>query len=67
MMNNVSLKEAAATARKEYYREYRARNKDKFNEYSKQWRANHPDKVKQYTEKYWMKKAMEMLANSERS
>lgn len=64
-MKNVTAEELAAQYRKEYYREYRARNKDKFNEYSKQWRAEHPDKVKQYNETYWMKKAKEAFSNSD--
>lgn len=64
-MNNVSLKEAAAEARRAYQREYRAKNKQKLDEYAKQWRKDHPDKLKEYEAKHWMKKAMEMLASSE--
>jgi len=30
-------------------------------EYLREWRRNNPDKVKEYNERYWKKKALEML------
>lgn len=44
-------------AKRDYYKEYRAKNKDKLNEYQREYRANNKDKVKEYNKNYWLKKA----------
>lgn len=49
-LNEKQLKELAIKARREYHRE---------------WRRNNPDKVREYREKYWQKKALEILAEEE--
>lgn len=43
--------------KRDYYKQYRADNKDKINAYQRQYRADNKDKVKQYNKKYWLKKA----------
>ncbi len=43
-MNEVKAIDAAAKARREYFR---------------QWRSNNKDKVKEYNKRYWEKKALE--------
>lgn len=64
-MNNVTLKEAAAEARREYGREYRKRNKEKLDEYQRQWRKDHPDKVKEYAENYWTNRVLKSMGADE--
>lgn len=54
------MTEAALKARKEYARQYRAKNRDRLNEYKRKWRKANPEKVNEYTERYWNKKAAEM-------
>jgi len=48
--------DAKSNDRKEYFKNYRAENKDKLNEYQREWRAEHPEKVQEYQKRYWMKK-----------
>ena len=35
------------------------------NRYQREWRKRNPDKQKQYIERYWMKKAQQMLNRKE--
>ena len=35
-------------------------------EYLREWRKRNPDKVKEYNERYWRKKALEMLKESKK-
>ena len=55
------LNEAAIEARKKYFREYRARNRDRLNARQRQWHKEHPEKTKKYLERYWLRKAAKML------
>ena len=43
--------------KREYYKQYRDKNKEKINNYQRNYRANNKDKVKQYNKTYWLKKA----------
>lgn len=43
--------------KREYYKQYRDKNKDRINDYQRNYRANNKDKVKQYNKNYWFKKA----------
>lgn len=43
--------------KRDYYKKYRDKNKDKINDYQRNYRANNKDKVKQYNKTYWLKKA----------
>ena len=45
------------SARKEYYKKYRAEHKERLNEQQRIWRNNNPDKTKQYQERYWTKQS----------
>jgi hypothetical protein len=51
------MKDAGEKARKEYFQNYYAENKERLNEYNRKWRAENPDKVKEYNERYWERKA----------
>ena len=35
--------------------------REKQREYLREWRKKNPDKVKEYNQRYWRKKALEML------
>lgn len=47
--------------KRDYYKEYRDKNKDKLNEYQRQWRKENKDKVKDYKHTYWLKKAVNQI------
>lgn len=51
------MTDKAIEIKREYARQYRAKNREKLNEYSRNWRKENPDKVKGYHEAYWEKKA----------
>jgi hypothetical protein len=53
-MNNLTDKEIQELAR------------EKQREYLREWRRNNPDKVKEYNQRYWRKKALEMLKESKK-
>lgn len=48
-------------AKRDYYKQYRDKNKDKLNEYQRKWRAENKDKDKEYKHNYWLKKAVNQL------
>lgn len=50
----------AKDIKREYYKQYREKNKDHIKETYKKWRDNNKDKVKQYNQNYWNKKALEV-------
>ena len=51
------MNEKALAAKREYYRQWRAKHREEINEYHRQWRKNNKDNVKQHQERYYMKKA----------
>lgn len=51
-------------AKREYARQYREKNREKLRAYNKAWRKANPDKVKANTERFFKRKAIEMLAES---
>lgn len=51
------MTEEAKEARRQYYAEYRRKNREKIKAAAARWRADNPDKVKAYVDKYWNKKA----------
>ena len=51
------LEEKANDKRREYMREWRAKNEDKRREYMREWRRKNKDKVKEYNRRYWERKA----------
>lgn len=55
MLEELTLQ--AQEERRDYKRQYRARNREKINRQQREWRANNPDRVKQYQRKYWEKAA----------
>lgn len=46
-------------AKKQYWAEYREKNRDHLREYCRIWRQNNPDKVKAAQDRFWSKKACE--------
>lgn len=59
------LSEAAILARREYNRQYRARNKDKINARQRKWHKEHPEKQKQYNATHWNKVGAALAAGEE--
>ncbi len=59
------IDEKIKEARREYYRNYYKKNKDKIKEYQNNWRRENPDKVKEYNRQYWIKKAKGMENEAE--
>lgn len=45
--------EQAKAARREYFREYRRKNRDKLNAYRRDYMQNHPGKRAEYNNTYW--------------
>ena len=60
------LNEAAIEARRKYFREYRARNRDRLNARQRQWHKEHPEKAREYLHRYWMREALKMLEEQQR-
>lgn len=52
----MNLSEEAQAVKREYYREYRKKNRERLNEYLRQWRAAHSEKLRQYDQQYWERK-----------
>lgn len=49
----------AKKARNEYYKQWREKNRDKFNAACKKWQRANPDKIVEYQRRYWERKAVE--------
>jgi len=60
-MDNKKIKELADAERKEYLKNWRAKNKEHIAAYSKEWRANNKDKIKANMERYWERRALKRL------
>ena len=52
-----TLSAEASEARRNYQREYNARNRDRINSRRKEWRANNRDKVQKHNRDYWERRA----------
>ena len=48
--------------KREYFKKYRDKNKEKLNKYQREYRASNKDKVKEYNKNYWIKR-VKMLNN----
>lgn len=55
MLEKLTLQ--AQEARRDYKRQYRARNREKVNRQQREWRAKNPERVKEYQKRYWEKRA----------
>lgn len=51
------LSAEASEARRNYQREYNARNRERINSQRKDWRAKNRDKVKEHNRRYWENRA----------
>lgn len=49
----------AQEAKRNYKREWRAKNRERINARQREWRKENRDRVRQYDEKYWNGKAEE--------
>ncbi|MCU7712993.1 hypothetical protein OK414_29435 [Priestia sp. JV24] len=56
----MSLSELAKEQKRAYYREYREKNRERYNQRAREWRANNKDKVKQYQKDYWERKSQDV-------
>ena len=65
MTKDTTISEAARSARREYYRRYRERNRASINEYHRQWCMKNPDKVRATLVKHWNKKAAILAGGAE--
>lgn len=55
------LSDEALEARRKYYKEYREKNRERYNQTAKEWRSKpeNKEKIKGYQQKYWEKKLKE--------
>ena len=63
MLEELTLQ--AQEARRDYKRQYRARNREKINRQQREWRADNPESVKEYQKMYWEKRAKNLRASWE--
>lgn len=54
------MSEEARAAQREYYKQYRQKNRKRLNDYHKKWIKENYGSRKNYEEKYWERKAAEM-------
>ena len=52
----VALSEEAQALKREYYREYRKKNRERLNAYLRKWRSENAEKLRQYEQQYWERK-----------
>ncbi|MEH7328087.1 hypothetical protein CN330_24215 [Priestia megaterium] len=57
----MTLSDSALEKRREYYRQYRERNRERYNEAARRWRSKPENKIKiqEYNQQYWERKAEE--------
>jgi len=65
-IRNTVIDELAIEARRQYYREYRAKNKDRIREVNKKWREKNPEKFKAAVKK-WQKAHPERMKELQRN
>lgn len=51
-----TINDKIVKAKREYWKEYRDKNRDKINSYHREWRDKNKDKVKEYNKNYWLKR-----------
>lgn len=56
-----TLEEKIILAKRVYKNDWNKRNREKVNAYQRAWRKANNDKVKENQNRYWRKKAMEVL------
>lgn len=57
----MTLSDQALEKRREYYRQYREKNRERYNQIARNWRAKPENKLKiqSYNQQYWERKAEE--------
>lgn len=60
----MEMSKSAATARRDYYREYRKKNAEKLKNYKKTWNAENKDKIFEHQKRYWERKAAEQAQST---
>lgn len=53
----IEMSEAAKEARRQYYREWREKNREHYNSYLNNWKKRNKDKVRAYEAKKWERRA----------
>lgn len=53
----MALSEAAKEAKKNYNKEWRRNNRERYNTYQNEWRKNNPERIAQYQAQFWEKVA----------
>ncbi|HGG9165628.1 TPA: hypothetical protein ACJJZY_002917 [Listeria monocytogenes] len=56
------LSEKAKEARRVYHQQWRDKNREHVREYSKKWREENPEKREAAINRYWERKADELIA-----
>ena len=52
----MALSEEAKAVKREYYREYRKKNRERLNAYLRRWRSENAEKLRGYVQQYWERK-----------
>ena len=60
-INENDIKSMMEEVRRDYYKQYNKKNKERLKEYQRRWRTKNQEKVKQYEQNYWRNKAIERL------
>ncbi len=56
----MNIEEQANQLRKEYNRQYKLKNKEKFAEYNRTYRLKNKEKFAEYRKNYWLRKAAKL-------
>ncbi len=60
-----TLEELATEAKRQYFREYRDKNREHIRETHREWRKKNPDRIKASMQKYWIRQAEKRLKEQE--
>ncbi|WP_291651333.1 hypothetical protein [Clostridium sp.] len=52
---------------KEYYKNYREKNREKLNAYQREWRKRNKEKIKEYRRRYWGNKSKNLIMEGEKN
>lgn len=66
----MTVEEKAVELRRQYKREWYAKNKEKVREYHRMWREKHPEyleRYREYNKRYWEKKALAVMQQEQKN
>ncbi|MBB2184778.1 hypothetical protein H0486_18135 [Lachnospiraceae bacterium MD1] len=58
------MTESARAAQREYYRQYREKNREKLREYQAQYRRKNKAKIRQYQRNFWENRANRLIGGT---